>query len=319
MEPAVPLGYFFVDRILGAARDGALIRARGMRAVTGRDPFPGWPGAAGLGPCFAAEAVGQLAAWVSMAECGFRRRPVAGLTAEARVHGAALPGEVVILEAEIESIEEDAVHYHGRALAGGRLLVELRDVVGPMLPMEEFDDPAAVERAYGRLLRHGEAPAAVPCPGQPAAADSPDGAMAAVLRHPAVDRVLEMSPERMVAAACVARLAPYLAGHFPRKPVLPSTLLLDGQVAMALALVGGQGDPFRVDLLRHLKMREFIGPGATVISEVRIAARREGRILLDLLGRVEGRVVSSAEAEMVRGDGDAAGPIPRSREADHDS
>ena len=257
---------------------------------------------------------------------------MAGLTAEARVHGAALPGEVVILEAEIESIEEDAVHYHGRALAGGRLLVELRDVVGPMLPMEEFDDPAAVERAYGRLLRHGEAPAAVPCLGMPAAeapgtaacriqppaaADSPDGAMAAVLRHPAVDRVLEMSPERMVAAACVARLAPYLAGHFPRKPVLPSTLLLDGQVAMALALVGGQGDPFRVDLLRHLKMREFIGPGETVISEVRIAARREGRILLDLLGRVEGRVVSSAVAEMVRGDRDAAGPIPRAGEADH--
>src|SRR5216684_4523843 len=63
--------------------------------------------------CLVAEAVGQLAAWVAMAQVGFCRRPVAGLAGEVRILGNVAPGQVLDLEVEIESCDLDAVAYGG--------------------------------------------------------------------------------------------------------------------------------------------------------------------------------------------------------------
>ena len=62
--------FSFVDRITKLEPG---VRAAGRYAIPGHLPrFPA---------CLVAEAIGQLAAWVSMSKLGFRRRPVAGLAA----------------------------------------------------------------------------------------------------------------------------------------------------------------------------------------------------------------------------------------------
>src|SRR3989442_657023 len=107
------MGYCFVDRILEvrAGEGGAPRGGRGVLLVSQSCPFlrrgPG--GELELSPCFAAEAVGQLAAWVAMSGGGFARRPVAGLTAEVEIHRAARVGELLVLDVEIESLEDDAL------------------------------------------------------------------------------------------------------------------------------------------------------------------------------------------------------------------
>ena len=61
----------------------------------------------------------------------------------------------------------------------------------------------------------------------------------------------------------------------------------------------------------------MISTGFEALEDLHRRFVKDDAIDAGLLGRVEGRVVSSAAAEMVRGDGDAAGPSSRSGEADH--
>src|SRR5687767_2637523 len=73
--------------------------------------------------CLVAEAVGQLAAWVAMAQVGFRGRPVAALANETRFHGEIAPGTVLELSVEIDSCDDEAVAYAGRATSGEGLAI----------------------------------------------------------------------------------------------------------------------------------------------------------------------------------------------------
>src|SRR3990172_3125605 len=90
--------FSFVDRIT-ALEPGR--RARGRFAVPA--------GLSEFSTCLVAEAGGQLAAWVAMAQAEFRRRPVAALSGETRIVGEAAPGEILDLGVEIESCDPDAV------------------------------------------------------------------------------------------------------------------------------------------------------------------------------------------------------------------
>jgi 3-hydroxymyristoyl/3-hydroxydecanoyl-(acyl carrier protein) dehydratase len=303
------MGYLFVDRILEVRTPGTGLRpgGRGIKAVSGRDPYlrPGPDGRLELSPCFAGEAVGQLAAWVAMSASGWRRRPVAGLTAEVLVEGIARVGDLLILEVEIESVEDDAVHYHGTARVGRQPIIAIRDAVGPMLPLEDFDDPAEVAREFRALLRPGEEPGASPLSHAGAREDGggrpAGGAGFRIEDHPAIDLVLERHQDRVVAATCVTRTADYLAGHFPRNPVLPATLLLDGLVVLAGSLAGPEaGGAARAARLSDLKIRDFVRPGSRLISEVRIRERAADRVVADLSARLEGRAILGAVAELVR-------------------
>ena len=101
--------FSFVDRIT-EYEPGR--RARGSYAVPADVPaFPS---------CLVAEAVGQLAAWVAMAHIDFRGRPVAALANETRFRSDVTPGDTLDLAVDIESCDDDAVAYAGRARVDGR-------------------------------------------------------------------------------------------------------------------------------------------------------------------------------------------------------
>jgi 3-hydroxymyristoyl/3-hydroxydecanoyl-(acyl carrier protein) dehydratase len=310
------VAYLFVDRILEVeTRPGAPLRARGLKAVARADPYlrPGGDGGLELPACLAGEALGQLAAWLSMSRMGFRRRPVAGLTAEVEVRGAARPGDIIELEVEVSSLEEDAVEYGGSARVDGEPVLVLRGAVGPLLPMEMFDDARAVEREFEGLLRPGEEPVGGPGDLTPRGERRAGARPLSGPSYPAdealpflIDRIVERDADRILAVTCVPRTAPYLEGHFPRNPVLPATLLLDAQAGLAAALAAredpaGPFRPARVTRLLDLKMREFIRPGSRLLSEVRIREREPGRAAAQLTGRIGGRVVSTASVEIAVG------------------
>jgi 3-hydroxymyristoyl/3-hydroxydecanoyl-(acyl carrier protein) dehydratase len=235
--------FSFVDRI---AQLEPGVRAAGRYAIPAHLPhFPA---------CLVAEAIGQLAAWASMAKLGFRRRPVAGLAGEALFRGRAGPGQVLELAVEIETCDEDAVAYGGSARVDGREVLELRHCVGPMLPMTEFDAPEAVRGDCEVLCGPG----------------APAGRLRALPQLEVT--VNERVPGRMVVAILeVPPSAPFFGDHFPRRPVLPGTLLLDRQIELALDLAreaapGAAAAPARVT---DVKMRAFIAPGQPV--EIRVA------------------------------------------------
>ncbi len=265
--------FSFVDRIttFEAGR-----RAKGQFAVpAGLSSFPA---------CLVAEAVGQLAAWVAMAHVGFRRRPVAGLAAETRFVGEVTPGQRLDLEVELESCDDEAVAYGGCARVAGAKVLELSHGVGPMLPLEEFDAPEAVQRQFEVLC----------------AAGAPGGGFGGVA--PPELHVIDRQPgERVRAAMQVPAAAPFFADHFPRRAVFPGTLLLDSQIRLARGLVDelprSGASPLVPARVTDVKIRSFIAPGQAIELEVKLSPGSDV-VEATLTARSNGKQIATARLEL---------------------
>jgi len=249
-------------------------RVRGRYAI---------PPSIGLFPqSLAAEAVGQLAAWAAMAELDFRLRPVAGLAQEIVFHRCCLPGESLELDVALESCTEEAISYSGTARSGGDTVLELKHSVGPMLPMADFDDAAAVAADFALLTGAGR----------------PPGACAGV--EAALGELLRCEPEHSLDARLVVpEGAAFFADHFPRRPVFPATLLMHALTHWAVELDGG-ADVSRLAAVHNVKMRSWILPGQQVDLRIERVGGDEATTTLKLAARVGERSVAAARATLAR-------------------
>ena len=241
-----------------------------------------------LFPCLVAEAVGQLAAWVAMAKTEFRSRPVAGIAGEVKFKDMAAPGTILDLKVDLESCEADSILYDGWAYAGDVPIIELSRCVGPMLPMEDFDDPIAVRRRF-ELLCGAEAPLQ---------GFSGDAALT-----PHLTFIHRDPGTRLRAKMVIPKSAPFFADHFPRKPVFPGTLLLDAKVRIAASLAAEAVDPSIRPLLRpiriyNVKLRSFVLPGQALEIDAKVLTTSRASTKIALAAEVEGQRVSTARVEV---------------------
>lgn len=251
--------------------------------VQGRSQVP--RGAAVFPIALAAEAVGQLAAWSAMDKLSFEVRPVAGLAGQVLFHGTVRPGDVLELEAVLDNCDETAVSYGGSARINGQLIVELRNCVGPMLPMAEFDSPQALRERLTRLL--GPRPLDSPYRG------IPEPVLVDIERDTAEMRSLLKVPAD----------APFFGDHFPRKPVFPGTLLLDAQMRMTtdfLRTAGIASNPTPISV-GNVKVRSFTVPGQELTLHVKVTAVTDGTAIVKQTASADGRTVSTGQAVVAIG------------------
>jgi len=270
------MAFLFVDRITeivpGRRARGSFSVPRTLRS---------------LSPCLVGEALGQLAAWVAMAKVGFRSRPVAGITGEFRIKQDAAPGAMLDLEVELESCDSDAILYGGLVRVENRPIVELSRCVGPMLPMEDFDDPEVVRERFELLCG----------PGAP-----PQHFSGHVAPSPRVV-VIDHNPGKWLRAEMqIPSSAPFFADHFPRRPVFPGTLLIDANVQLAIRLAGEAVDPSIRMLLRttriyNAKLRSFLGPGQSLEIDAELLTASRNSAEIALATQVKGQRVSTARVE----------------------
>lgn len=234
--------------------------------------------------CLVAEAVGQLAAWVSMAHIGFRGRPVAALAGETRYFGTVGPGQTLGLHIAIEHSDEESVAYSGHATVEGHEILRLTDCVGPMLPQRDYDEPEDLARQF-ELLR---GPGALP------------GRFAGCGR-PALTPVDAEGDKRRVTRLDVPTDADFFSDHFPRRPVFPATLLLDSAIRVACELVAspprGCEGRWRLTRMTHLKMRDFVLPGQSLALMAELLATSDETARVGLTARVGERTVATARVE----------------------
>lgn len=254
--------FTFVDRIV-ALEPG--------RAATGTFHVPA--GTPVFPASLLAEATGQLAAWVAIAKLDFRLRPVAGIAHETIYGGTPRPGDTLETAIRIDSCEDDAMAYQGTCRIGGNTVLELRDCVGPMLPLDDFDDPVAMRRFYELICGPG----------------------AAVDRFPGIDVVPLVPLEREPGVRASARLdvprdAPFFADHFPRRPVFPGTLLLDRMTTLAASVAreAAGADVFAARVT-DVKLRAFTEPGALLTLHASVERRDDGVLIGALEARAEGQ------------------------------
>ena len=248
--------FTFVDRIT-AVTPG--VRARGCYHIP--------PGLAAFPELLIGEAVGQLAAWIVMQAVEFRLRPVAGIVGQFDTHQPVRPGQTLELTAEVASVDDSAAAYGGRALVNGAPVFESFRCVGPMLPLADFDDPAAVRAHFDRLCHGGAEP----------------GGFAGL--PPLPWTVLEQTPDRLLARFPLPATGAFFADHFPRRPVFPGTLLMQANLDVARALTGRPAFT-----ATDAKLRAFCEPGDTV----EIEARWDGGPQVQLTTRRAGRVIGGS-------------------------
>jgi len=267
--------FSFVDRITDVAPGE---RVRGTFHVPTRvREFP---------PALVAEAVGQLAAWASMAHLGFQRRPVAGLARDTRFLGMVRPGDTLQLEADLESCTDDDVAYAGRAAVGAQPVIVLEQCLGPMLPAEDFDAPEALRRDFEILCGAG----------------APSDRFAGLPEFE-LERTESVHGERVKALLRVPESAPFFQDHFPRRPVFPATLLLDSQIRLALGLAQEawslpDGAALAAARVLDVKVRAFISPGQVLeLGAERIPGETE-TYTARLAARANGKPVATARVEI---------------------
>jgi len=268
--------FSFVDRITDYEPGR---RARGRYAIP--------PGITGFPSCLVAEAVGQLAAWVSMAHINFRGRPVAALANETRFRAEVRPGDTLELDVDIQSCDNEAVAYAGRALVGGKHAIELIDCLGPMLPVEEFDSPDAIAERFA-LIR---------------GAGAPPGRFGGVLA-PGVVRTGGEPGVSATGTLSVPETAPFFRDHFPRRPVFPATLLLDAQIRFALELAGEAafcptGTRAVASRMTHVKMRSFVPPRAVLEIGAELGPPSGAGATVRLSARMDDKTAATARLEVV--------------------
>jgi 3-hydroxymyristoyl/3-hydroxydecanoyl-(acyl carrier protein) dehydratase len=232
------------------------------------------------------EAVGQLAAWSAIAAVDFKCRPVAGIAAKIEMLNPIKPGDELELAADLDSVDAEAVSYGGVATVRGKPILRLEHCVGPMVPLEDFDDPNALRDHFTLLCNTGTS------------------------EH-AFQGVPSVIPQRIAgeagkwarASIQVPESAPFFADHFPRRPVFPGTLLMHANLQLAGALAAelpasAAGSPWAIRSVQDVKLRAFTPPGELLESEVKLVEGSMAAPVFSLETRKGKRLIGTARVNL---------------------
>lgn len=236
--------FSFVDQIT-QIEDGSI---RGRFAVP--DHFGGAP------DWLMVEAIGQLAGWFAMCGSDFSKRPVAATVGRIDFSEPRRPRGVLDLSATIERTDRRAVLYRGAVACEGVEVVKLARCIGPLLPMEMFDDPQHVRSRFEAL--RGGSPVEL--------WSSRDTIPAASVSD------LSMGEDgRGSAHFRVGEDAALFSDHFPRHAVVPATILIEAMCGVGAATVGRVLGRESVLFTRvnQVKVRRFTEPGQSLAIEAR--------------------------------------------------
>lgn len=234
-----------------------------------------------------AEAAGQLAAWAVMAAVDFKSRPVAGLAGLVEMLAPVQPGQTLELSAQLESVDAEAAAYSAAVSVNGSPVLRLHDCVGPMLPVEDFDDPQALRDRFAQISGGGATPGAF----------GPLPAMA-------LENLNGEPGQTARATLQVPAEASFFADHFPRRPVFPGSLLMQfklqlvAQLAAQLPLPAGASG-WKLESVSDMKLRAFIPPGEMLELEAKVATANGGTASVSIESRRGGKLAGAARVSLV--------------------
>jgi 3-hydroxyacyl-[acyl-carrier-protein] dehydratase len=116
-----------------------------------------------------------------------------------------------------------------------------------------------------------------------------------------VDRVLELSGERILTLKNVSIDEPFFSGHFPGRPVMPGVLVVEAMAQSGALLALGMADAERPDALfmltgiDRLRLRRPVVPGDQLRMEVRLLKHHRPLWKMRAEARVDGELVAEAE------------------------
>src|SRR5713226_8460445 len=116
-----------------------------------------------------------------------------------------------------------------------------------------------------------------------------------------VDRIIELSAERIVGIKNVTANEPFFSGHFPDYPVMPGVMIVEAmaQVAGVLVLKQIEDRKRKLVLLAGVdaaKFRKPVRPGDQLRMEMKVLRQRASMVKVYGTATVDGVVVAEAES-----------------------
>lgn len=226
------------------------------------------------------ETLGQLAAWNVMKTLDFQKRPVAGIVESASVEKPVQAGDCLYLEAFIEQLDETVVAYRGQATVNNEVVFSLVGALGPLLPMETFIDHTTIREQFHAIYPHQRISSSSH-PSRP-------------VEQPwfYFDTIVSHQPGQMIVAEkTISPNFPFFKDHFPLKPVLPLTVLLENILNLAPPLLQKQGSI----QLKKIKMKEFVSPGDTLRTTLKVKEKTDNELILQCHTEQAGKRVCTLE------------------------
>ncbi len=285
------MNFNFVDRILHSEPGKHVV---GVKHITPSDTYftTNQRGDTILMPTVIGETLGQLIAWNIIALKDFTIRPVAGVVGEVTVLGDARIGDSLHLETWVDELDDQALRYHSVASVRGKPVLHLTDAIGPFLPIEMFNAPDQVRQQYAMIHRPGEWV-------EPPVSNSLHDSVKPQAGLCDYDHIIEHQVgERLIASKQISILAPYFEDHFPRKPVLPLSLLLQSNVELMRRFftdASGIAKRVHVSALRKIKIKAFAQPGDCITTELTLKQATADHSLLQCRTKLDGKMICSCE------------------------
>lgn len=121
-----------------------------------------------------------------------------------------------------------------------------------------------------------------------------------------VDRILEMTEQKIVGTKCVTGNENFFQGHFPEKPVMPGVLMIEAmaQVGGVLMLSRGenQGKLAYLVTVNQARFRRMVVPGDTLVMTVEVVKLKSKVGVIQAVARVDGEIACEAEIMFALGD-----------------
>lgn len=114
-----------------------------------------------------------------------------------------------------------------------------------------------------------------------------------------VDRITEITDEKIVGLKNVTFNEPHFAGHFPGFPVMPGVLIVEAMAQVAGILVGKLA-PYTIGKLMYLasveeaKFRKPVVPGDQLMIEMKLLRLKRSIAKMQGIARVDGQIVAEA-------------------------
>ena len=293
------MSFLLVDRILHLAPGGI---TRGVKHVSHDDVYLCRDDKERLCfmPSLVGEALGQLAAWNVMVSQAFRQRPVAGVVSRATLHRPVYVGETLLLTSTIDALDQSVVQYHSVAHVGHEVVFTIDSALGPLLPMEDFIGGEEIRRQFAEINRSSNEeglqqtqrriePFVLPM--KPSC----------IVPSMVFDGILDSEPGiRLTAQKSITRAASYFPDHFPNKPVLPMTVLLECKLNLAREFLARAGfeTAYEIAALQKIKMNDFIHPGDVVVCHLTLKRRDVHELVLSYRSEVSGKRVCVLDVVM---------------------
>ena len=256
--------FLFVDRILELVEGKSI---KGIKHITLDDAFLDnqHNKTPSLCPSLAGETLGQLAAWNIMQHNGFKLRPIAGIFDSIKFYRPAFINETLFLHAEIDSIQENVCHYHGSGYVNDKQILSINGAIAPMLPMETFIDTAQVKSQFEQIYR----------PGEFFYHNYETHDMQQLFINQGsfcFDRITSIELGQSITAEKRINFAsPYFPDHFPKKPVLPLSVLIESAHNLAQHFLHKSGlNNYCLAEAAKIKIKDFIQPGDVISCQLRL-------------------------------------------------